>query len=314
MKRKVVSAKPKRQQWTQKKVREGIRLMKQGYSHLGIAKQLGVSISSWKTALHYYNESVPPQERAYFCYVPETVAPKYDKHLRLYGDFIVAGDFHIPFQSCEMCDYMVDVAKREKIKELIIGGDFLDEKDLYRLPDQSPDQKAYLNEHLGYAERFLDDLSHYFMRIYWLSGDHDERLLKRVDYRINLPRFVRSFTDLQEKGKLIVSDYFHCIVNDSWRISHPDKATRRATTKPLQLVHKYHMNVICLHGHTGGTEWDEGQKYQAIALGCMTDEEKHWYTQVRDTGYPLWRKQFAILKNNKIKICDESDLPARIGK
>jgi len=291
--------------WTDKKVKEGISLMKQGLTHNEIAKYLGVTYLSWSLALHRYNKKKPEKERAYFSYVPEEIAPAYTDYLKLRGDFILAGDFHCPYQDIEMCKKMIQVAEEEKIDQLLIGGDFLDERDLYIIPDQSNVQKAWLNQQLAYANDFMGVLSRHFRKIYLISGDHDQRLIKRIDYRINLSTMVKMFTNLQEKDKLVVSDYFYCIINDCWRISHADRATQRPTTKPLKLVDKYLMNVIVFHGHNFGIEAHPSQKFLAVSIGAMTNIEKHYYAMRRDVSYPQWRVQFAILKDNKLRVIDK---------
>ncbi len=244
--------------------------------------------------------------------VPDTIAPIYDDYLKPKADiFTVAGDLHIPLHDTKFINYMNSVSKKRQSKILILGGDTTDQKGASRFLDKNTKGKVKLTKEFSMLADFFITESKFFDTIYVIAGDHDERLLKRIDFNDQFEDLINFIVLIVKteigNTKIIPSNYMYCIVKSGkseWRITHPDRATKRPTTKALLLANKFRTNVIQFHGHTYGQEHTTDGKLLAVCLGCMTDIKKHEYTQIRDTGHSMWTNQFGIVENGELRVYD----------
>ena len=244
--------------------------------------------------------------------VSPLIAPTYNKYIFKKVDrAVICGDTHIPFHDHKILNLLIQVARQQKIKTLFIGGDLTDQKTVSRYLIRQPHTTTKLNEEIIELKNVLEVLFKTFNKIYLIAGDHDERLLKKLSFELNWTTFIESIEkQLVVAGKLEASDYMFAVIksgNLEWRITHPLRATKRPTTKSLQIASITEQNIIMTHGHTFGMEFVPSGRYLAVNLGCMTDPLKQEYICLRDTGYSKWRRQFATLENGKITIYDEGE-------
>lgn len=233
----------------------------------------------------------------------------YDKFEVIQGDAMIMGDTHIPYHNVDMMNKMIRIAKRDKIKRLIVGGDFTDQKtaSIYLNANTERISRKFDNE-MFIMLNVLKILSRTFDEITLIAGDHDMRILKKISYIANWKSLGKLVNEVLKTNCVRSSDYYYGILqsgDQTWRLTHPDRATRRPTTKALSIARKFDHNVVQFHGHTFGMEFTDNGKYLAVSMGCMTQSESHEYT-MRDVGYPKWRKQFGKIQNGKITIYDES--------
>lgn len=243
--------------------------------------------------------------------VPYDRIETYDKFEVIKGDAMVIGDPHIPCQDTEMMNRMIKIALRDNIRTLIVGGDLTDQKltSTYQNVNSEKSSRKFDDELMMLLD-IIKVLTKTFDNIYLICGDHDSRVLKRLDYVVNWKSLGKLCNKILNVNGVRSSDYYYCILksgNQTFRVTHPDRATRRSTTKALNLARKFDQNILQLHGHTYGMEFTENGKYLAVALGCMTEIKHHEYAVIRDVGYPMWRQQFAKIQNGKITIYDKAD-------
>ena len=89
-----------------------------------------------------------------------------------FNNFIFASDFHIPNHRIEPIEAMINYAKENNIKQLILGGDLLDNTPFTRW------QHEPINPHdvprwFDMAKEFLRYLKSIFDTIYFIEGNHD---------------------------------------------------------------------------------------------------------------------------------------------
>jgi len=89
-----------------------------------------------------------------------------------FNNFIFASDFHVPNHRVEPIEAMVKYANENGIKQLIIGGDLLDNTPFTRwLAD--PINPKDVPRWFDMAKELLRYFTQHFTEIYWIEGNHD---------------------------------------------------------------------------------------------------------------------------------------------
>jgi len=89
-----------------------------------------------------------------------------------FNNFIFASDFHVPNHRVEPIEAMVKYATDNGIKQLIIGGDLLDNTPFTRwLSD--PINPKDVPRWFDMARELLQYFTQHFTEIYWIEGNHD---------------------------------------------------------------------------------------------------------------------------------------------
>lgn len=89
-----------------------------------------------------------------------------------FNDFILAGDFHVPYHRTEPILAMMNYAKENNIKQLFLNGDLLDNTPFTRWqrdPIKPEDVKKWFDTAIDLLKAFKKQ----FDEIYWLEGNHD---------------------------------------------------------------------------------------------------------------------------------------------
>jgi len=204
---------------------------------------------------------------------------------------IRAGDFHIPLHDPKLIEKMVYVSQKMNSKKLIVAGDF------YNLDAFSKfvsEPTYFAGEELDYGEQILDYLVEWFDSILLLMGNHEERLYKRrLDKEIDIERLNRMLHRHEDKIKF--SKYGYCVLNDTWRITHPKNYSQIKTRVANRLALKHRQHVLNFHGHALSIAHDDSGHQIIADGGGLFDEKKMEYRMIKDSIYPAWARGFWVI-------------------
>ena len=211
---------------------------------------------------------------------------------------LVCSDWHIPFQDRGLVKQMLGVAKKYKIKQLIIPGDFWD-------CDGYKNTEKFVN--LTYMETFQDEkvevrnqleqLTNYFGdKIYFCRGNHEKRWLK----------FNKGMVGIDELFAILRSPVnYHVTLDDyivlyqngvKWYICHPDNYSPVSLSIASKISDKFQCNVFMAHGHIMSQGFDRTGQYEIVDGGGMFDSDQIEYLR-RTTTFPSVRSGFYVLKD-----------------
>jgi len=232
---------------------------------------------------------------------------RYDKELRLYGDFILSGDDHVPFHDMELIDASFNIARKFGIRKIIKAGDFL-ELDAF---------KTYLDKGASWeyekrkARNVINATLTQFDEMDWLIGNHEMRLWKRLQGMGDEEDIFQLVLEKEHIEKVRYSIYPYCIINDSWMIVHPKSYSRIQTRNAYFLASKHliklieegkspngNYGIVAYHGHLGGMGTDISGRFEVADGMGMMDPDKIHYQKIKISTAPEWRPGFHMLLDN----------------
>jgi len=207
---------------------------------------------------------------------------------------LVCSDFHLPYIHIEFTAWMMAVAKKQKIKNCLIAGDFFDQN-MYSF-FLSEDTGKWDDEKRS-AKQLLKHMLRQFDSITMLLGNHDARILRRLDYLI---KYADVMAMVSRDKRIRVSGYAKATVNGKWLVVHPKCYSRIAPQKERRLAEKHHLNLIGTHGHLTAAAFDISGQYWTAQIGGNVDYDKVEYVSQQVTDHPRWVKSFVILQKSEI--------------
>lgn len=215
--------------------------------------------------------------------------------LTLEGDWMIVGDIHVPCTDYDLAMSVVRVAKRAKLKRLLIAGDLFNldgfSKYLAILNPPSFDQEIKAATHL--FAKWLE----WFDEVIFLPGNHDYRL----------PKYTRGAFDMEKllqlvntSGKVRTSNFAWCEIQTGaglWRVTHPANYRKNPMSVANELAKKFGCNMITFHEHHLGKTWDDSGTRVVVNGGGLFDPSKIAYVALEDTTSPTMTPGFVMLKN-----------------
>lgn len=243
--------------------------------------------------------------------------PAYDAPLRVNGDALILFDCHIPYHNADFINRCTDLAAAWGIKQLILGGDFTDQHAVnsfgaeFKISTQSNAEKvldllrasdipeadrgklvkileqsgmltpdAGLSGEMAFTRQTLRALGSQFADIYCVIGNHDDRLLRRLDKDMtanDLLLFILGGT----LGGWHIEPYYFCELvssGEKYQIEHPRGA---GPSEAAGLAAKFGCHVLVGHSHLWQVGRDVSGRYWAIAAGHCSDEARMAYAATR---------------------------------
>lgn len=213
----------------------------------------------------------------------------------LQGDWMVCGDVHVPHADLEMTALLVAVAKKYKVKRLLIAGDFFnfDAFSTYSAVMQPP---SWAQEREAARELISYWLST-FAEIRLIAGNHDRRLEKWTAGAFDENDMIRLVTT---SDKVSMSNFAYCTVTSGgidWHITHPQNYSINQLIVAEQLALKHEANVIAFHEHSLAQGYDRFGRYVIINGGCMMRQEQAAYKTLDDNKASNFKSGFVMLRN-----------------
>lgn len=224
-------------------------------------------------------------------------------------DVLVAGDWHVPYHSETLVAKLLTYALDMGIKTLVINGDFLDSAVFFRGgQDHRPTMTEFRSE-LHAAEQMLRALLQRFQMIYWIAGNHEQRLFRLTKGELDM-ELLRRMVAEGVGDRVVVTDRDHIVIHYTdtperitWRITHGESgSTVIATNAAVLKADSYSCNVLQGHNHLFGMRQTRSGKHIGVDHGAMCNPALIEYKQLRTTTYPTWVPGFAALKRGKVAL------------
>ncbi len=222
--------------------------------------------------------------------------------LRIYGDAIIAGDWHHPQVDLPFVLRMCNDPRWKEVHTLISNGDW-GNQDVYS--DFVRKQTGADWEAEKTSSRITEGIiRERFQRWIIIPGNHDIRLQRKTNYNISTDDIARMMFD--DVNRITLTDRDYVILNDSWRICHPKDYSAKPTATAESFVYRYGMSVIMGHNHMANRKTfamldgeREARKYHAIDGACMLDPNKVEYQLMNSGSFSPWVQGYTVITDNQ---------------
>lgn len=249
--------------------------------------------------------------------VPASVYPRYDDPLRINADSaLVLTDLHAPLHASEFLNKALKLAYAWNVKTLILGGDVVDfdclssfgadfaatpkvdgiidiiqqenlpeseRKKFIALLEKSgllkPD--AGISGEMAVTRDVLRAFSRQFDKIYYIMGNHEKRIIKRLETILSADDLLMLL--VQDRRKWVTAPYYYCELTsggEKYLIEHPYGSGEKEAEK---IASKYNCHVIMGHSHGWSLKLAPGGHW-AIQAGMCCDEYRMQYAANRHRG------------------------------
>jgi len=223
----------------------------------------------------------------------------------MHGPAIITADWHLPALHLGIFERMLYVAKTLRIKQLVIGGDFMDMRAFGRHPVLNAADMDQLKPR-DHVRETVKALLKRFDNITLCPGNHDYWLVQYFKGQHSYSEYMHDLVgELMESGRLKVRDFPYIYLKDAGREfvlvhqrtfsgTNMQGVARDMESRRLDCRGR---NVIVTHGHleTGGR--NNTGELQAVSLGCMTDAARTNYTQYYPTRHREWSPGFGFIRH-----------------
>jgi len=237
-------------------------------------------------------------------------------------ELMVCGDFHMPYLDIDFFEKMINVAKifLRPPRTLLIAGDLIDFESISFWGTENKD--SHIDIDIQSSRLILNVMFKTFDEVYLCIGNHEKRLMKKLDWFFTSQMMGDLFT-VNEKLHVVPYPYLNVTSGDHvFRCTHP-KTYSRIGSATVGLATKYRVTVLGFHGHNFSIRQDPSGQDLGYDVGCMTDAKLHSYIRQNETTHPMWTKGFAVVRNgafhpftDNAKMTDWdfwlNDLPSRL--
>ena len=223
-------------------------------------------------------------------------AYKLPEPMRLEGDYLVAGDAHLPLYNAAWITRLLSVARKElrRPRKLIFAGDFFN-LDVFSAYAQIVPAPTWQQERDA-ARSTIKAMLSVFDEIIMLMGNHERRLQKFTAGAFEESDLLALITT---SDKVKMSPLGYCIVTSGgqvWRITHPRNYSINRLIVPGELALKYEQNIMAFHSHHLGIGWDRFGRYCIVEGGCLVDPAKLAYVSLDDNKSAVMQNGFVLLR------------------
>jgi len=236
----------------------------------------------------------------------------YDRELRLDdGDYLVTCDFHAPHHSEVWINRALAFADEYNIKHHIIVGDLFDmgfaKWSKFEMMKDEWESQERLDDELKVCRRVMESLD-YFDKSYLVCGNHENRVDRLTDGRIQARHIIDLIGEGRYKDKFKVSVYDKLFVGEEFLAVHPSSYSQIGGSTAVRLAEKFHRNVLNAHGHFVALRYDRSGQYMAADIGGMFDTKKIDYICKKTTTHPTWNNGFAVIMDGDLGLVHGGNL------
>lgn len=272
-------------------------LKDRGFSNYQIAAQLGVHEKTIR------NKLKPQQQQGFF----EDLKKKYNMVLDVPLEvtiptegIVVTADWHIPMFDHEYANQMMREVV-DKHSAIVIGGDFFN---FDALSAYSPKQMGTIEDELSAGRDILGKLREYFDTIYFLWGNHDDRLVRALGFSIQFSEALRLALGDTLEGVATITNLDHMWLHgeeDSIYVCHPKTYSRIPLSGAIKLSDKYRASVICAHSHHCAIGHAVDGRSVVAEAGGLFDKNLTGYL-ARSTTFPTWQQGYSVVYPDVINL------------
>jgi hypothetical protein len=226
------------------------------------------------------------------------VAPMAEE-LVITGNGVVSSDWHLPLTSYSHAALLVQNAIDYGLTDwLAIVGDFFNLDALGRWDDKQ--QSAGMRFEMQAGGHLMNLLLDVFDVVYVTKGNHDERFIDRLAYKIKFEQSVRMlFPDIPDEKmqRIVVTEYDFVRIETPrgpWHCAHTRQYSKVPMAVPRELCDIYGMNVAAAHRHHHGITTSKGG-HLAVELGGLFDASKTHYLKKYTNTFPVWTPGWMLL-------------------
>lgn len=242
--------------------------------------------------------------------------------------FAVISDLHVPHHSASMLNHVFAMMTKFDVNTLVINGDLSNQDQVSNYPNDSPLQLTFHEEMVLCGDMLvaLDEELQAISKntnIVVLSGNHDERAIKRLGQDVRLEGLI--YYMLQGRrlsSNLYITSYDHCFIDcdgSPWIVVHGSSYNKRPGELAMRLAQKYRANVIMGHDHNLGFTSTPDGEFLAISSGSMIEisdrnRTQLWYKERYLTTHPDMKNGFVIVKRGIPFLFDANGSASLNGK
>lgn len=208
-------------------------------------------------------------------------------------DALITSDWQCPATSMRWWERARAVAKKLKIKTLVGNGDLMN-YDLYSAWKMKfVGEAATAEEEMCTFEALLEWLYPAIDTLYYVTGNHDDRLMYALNSGISMKRIERMF---QTNVQVIMTWHSYMRI-DNWHITHPPRGARITRLNFCrQLGHQHKdCNIMLGHGHKFSLGYDDDGMMQIAENGGMFGPQA--YAEKHDSPHPKMQNGFFVYKD-----------------
>ena len=214
-------------------------------------------------------------------------------------DVLVLADVEVPFHDAAWCSDVVGLAIKWDIKTLILAGDFFHLRSLSSFSKRflaSGEHELAFTEEIAPVACFSDTLLQHFDEVLLVLGNHEARLVRRLDTAMHADS-IKWLLGFRLEKRFQVSAYYYAEVMAStgkWTVTHPKEAQVIPVRVAGRLADKYESHIVAAHGHDWGETTSVAGRY-AAACGCGADIRRLDYPNLRQNLRPKMQQGAFIL-------------------
>ena len=210
--------------------------------------------------------------------VPMPAAP-----LEAEGDTLVLADPHCPFHDGAWVNRVSALALRYHIKQVALIGDLIDWTAFSRY-GRRPGVEA--EDEIRAAKQFVTTLAANFERVYYLPGNHEDRLPHATNNALTLERIAQWWVT---RPNVIMTRKKWMLLKcggETFRLTHPKNYSRTPGANSSRLCSKYLCHVIAAHDHLVAVTRDVSNTFWGVDTGMCAHDRLLDYIEEESTNNP----------------------------
>ena len=161
------------------------------------------------------------QDSAVFYDNSESLENYGDTKLEIETDSImIMSDVHAPYYHAGMMAKAIEVARKKKIKTLLLNGDFMD---CGTWSSHGGVDSQDWDEELESATNLLEIFRQVFEECYWIKGNHENRFSRQTEFKGQMRHLALQVGVSYDDPWCTVSENDSITINEKWRFVHPSR-------------------------------------------------------------------------------------------
>lgn len=199
------------------------------------------------------------------------------------GDTLVLGDPHCPFHDAEWVNRVSALALRYHVRQVALIGDLIDWTAFSRYGRRSG---VEAEDEIRAAKQFVTTLAANFERVYYLPGNHEDRLPHATNNALTLERIAQwwvtrpNVLTTRKKWMLLHSG------GETFRLTHPKNYSRMPGANAIRLCSKYLCHIIASHDHQVAVTRDVSNTFWGVDTGMCAAPRLLDYIEEESSNNP----------------------------